>query len=125
MALEIRNNTPPPHLFILITAGGTKAGARDATHAVSAKARGRERGLARSASDHRSRGTEGSNPSPSSGESTANLINGETVGTARGAISNSRLIALDECGVTFRYKDYRHDGQARYRFPSRASSTDC
>jgi hypothetical protein len=27
----------------------------------------------------------------------------------------SRLIALDERGVTFRYKDYRRNGQARYR----------
>jgi hypothetical protein len=33
--------------------------------------------------------------------------------THRVAISNSRLIALDESGVTFRYKDYRN-GQARY-----------
>jgi hypothetical protein len=35
--------------------------------------------------------------------------------THRVAIANSRLLALDERGVTFRYKDYRHDGQARYR----------
>ena len=35
--------------------------------------------------------------------------------THRVAISNSRLGALDECGVTFRYKDYRHNGQVRYR----------
>jgi hypothetical protein len=34
--------------------------------------------------------------------------------THRVAISNSRLIALDERGVTFRYKDYRHNGQVRY-----------
>ena len=34
--------------------------------------------------------------------------------THRVAISNSRLVALDERGVTFRYKDYR-SGQARYR----------
>jgi hypothetical protein len=34
--------------------------------------------------------------------------------THRVAISNSRLIALDERGVTFRYKDYRRDGKARY-----------
>ena len=33
----------------------------------------------------------------------------------RVAISNSRLIAFDERGVTFRYKDYRRNGQARYR----------
>src|SRR4051812_14684200 len=35
--------------------------------------------------------------------------------THRVAISNSRLLALDERGVTFRYKDYHRDGQARYR----------
>ena len=34
--------------------------------------------------------------------------------THRVAISNSRLVALDERGVTIRYKDYRRDGQARY-----------
>ena len=34
--------------------------------------------------------------------------------THRVAISNSRLVALDERGVTFRYKNYR-SGQARYR----------
>jgi hypothetical protein len=34
--------------------------------------------------------------------------------THRVAIANSRLIALDERGVTFRYKDYRRNGQARY-----------
>jgi len=35
--------------------------------------------------------------------------------THRVAISNSRLIGLDERGVTFRYKDYRRDGRARHR----------
>ena len=35
--------------------------------------------------------------------------------THRVAISNSRLVGLDERGVTFRYKDYRRNGQARYR----------
>ena len=35
--------------------------------------------------------------------------------THRVAISNSRLLGLDERGVTFRYKDYRRKGQARYR----------
>src|SRR5246127_6013095 len=35
--------------------------------------------------------------------------------THRVAIVNSRLIALDQRGVTFRYKDYRRDGHARYR----------
>ena len=32
--------------------------------------------------------------------------------THRVAISNQRLISLDEAGVTFRYKDYRRDGNA-------------
>jgi hypothetical protein len=35
--------------------------------------------------------------------------------THRVAIANSRLIALDERSVTFRYNDYRRDGQARHR----------
>jgi len=35
--------------------------------------------------------------------------------THRVAIPNSRLLGLDELGVTFRYKDYRRNGQARYR----------
>jgi len=35
--------------------------------------------------------------------------------THRVAISNSRLVGLDERGVSFRYKDYRRDGQARFR----------
>jgi Putative transposase len=35
--------------------------------------------------------------------------------THRVAIANSRLITLNERGVTFRYKDYRRNGQARYR----------
>ena len=34
--------------------------------------------------------------------------------THRVAIANSRLVALDERGVTFRYKDYRRNGQVRY-----------
>ena len=33
--------------------------------------------------------------------------------THRVAISNRRLIAFDEAGVTFRYKDYRRDGPER------------
>jgi hypothetical protein len=33
--------------------------------------------------------------------------------THRVAISNRRLIGFDETGVTFRYKDYRRDGQQR------------
>ena len=35
--------------------------------------------------------------------------------THRVAISNSRLINLDKSGVTFRYKDYRRNGRARFR----------
>ena len=35
--------------------------------------------------------------------------------THRVAISNSRLIGLDERGVTFRYKDYRRNGRERLR----------
>ena len=35
--------------------------------------------------------------------------------THRVAISNSRLLALDERGVTFRYKDYRSKGKTRYK----------
>ena len=34
--------------------------------------------------------------------------------THRVAISNRRLIALDESGVTFHYKDYRCDGAERH-----------
>jgi hypothetical protein len=35
--------------------------------------------------------------------------------THRVAISNRRLLALDERGVTFRWKDYRSTGKARYK----------
>ena len=35
--------------------------------------------------------------------------------THRVAISNRRLVALDADGVTFRCKDYRRNGQERYR----------
>jgi hypothetical protein len=35
--------------------------------------------------------------------------------THRVAISNRRLVALDADDVTFRYKDYRRNGQERYR----------
>ena len=35
--------------------------------------------------------------------------------THRVAISNRRLLALDERGVTFRYKDYRREGTERHR----------
>jgi hypothetical protein len=35
--------------------------------------------------------------------------------THRVAIANSRLIAADNSSVTFKYKDYRADGSARYK----------
>ena len=35
--------------------------------------------------------------------------------THRVAIANSRLIAADHSSVTFKYKDYRADGSARYK----------
>ncbi len=35
--------------------------------------------------------------------------------THRVAISNSRLVALDERGVTFKWKDYRAKGKTRYK----------
>jgi hypothetical protein len=35
--------------------------------------------------------------------------------THRVAISNRRLLAFDEAGVTFRYKDYRRNGADRQR----------
>lgn len=35
--------------------------------------------------------------------------------THRVAISNRRLVAMDEAGITFRYKDYRREGAARYQ----------
>jgi hypothetical protein len=41
--------------------------------------------------------------------------------THRVAISNSRLIASDETGVTFRYKDYRRDGADRQQIMTLAA----
>jgi hypothetical protein len=35
--------------------------------------------------------------------------------THRVAIANSRLIAIDEAGVTFKWKDYRVEGPGRYK----------
>ena len=35
--------------------------------------------------------------------------------THRVAISNSRLLALDDRGVTFRWEDYREHGRTRYK----------
>ena len=35
--------------------------------------------------------------------------------THRVAISNSRLLAMDERGVTFRWKDYRAKGKTRHK----------
>lgn len=42
--------------------------------------------------------------------------------THRVAISNSRLIAFDERGVTFRWKDYRTKGRTRYKTMTLAAS---
>jgi hypothetical protein len=42
--------------------------------------------------------------------------------THRVAISNRRLIALDENGVTFNYKDYRADGRARHKVMTLATN---
>jgi hypothetical protein len=36
--------------------------------------------------------------------------------THRVAIANSRLVGLDQRGVTFRYKDYRRNGPERFQF---------
>ena len=41
--------------------------------------------------------------------------------THRVAISNSRLIAFDQVGVTFRYKDYRRDGADRQQIMTLAA----
>ena len=42
--------------------------------------------------------------------------------THRVAISNSRLVGLDERGITFRYKDYRSNGRERFRTMTLAPS---
>lgn len=42
--------------------------------------------------------------------------------THRVAISNSRLIAFDESGVTFRYKDYRRNGAGRQQIMTLATN---
>src|ERR1700731_4332904 len=42
--------------------------------------------------------------------------------THRVAISNSRLIAADRNGVTFKYKDYRVDGSARHKVMTLATN---
>jgi hypothetical protein len=42
--------------------------------------------------------------------------------THRVAISNSRLIALDDKGVTFKWKDYRIDGRDRYKVMTLATN---
>ena len=41
--------------------------------------------------------------------------------THRVAISNSRLVALDDRGVTFRWKDYREQGRTRFKTMSLAT----
>ena len=98
--------------------------------------------------DYSLRGTKGSNPAPSSGESSANLsFGGESVGapasprpeqlnahrrrwalepagpeqvlayvagyTHRVAISNDRLIGIDDGKVRFRWKDYRNGNRPK------------
>jgi hypothetical protein len=42
--------------------------------------------------------------------------------THRVAISNSRLIALDDNGVTFKWKDYRIEGHERYKVMTLATN---
>jgi len=42
--------------------------------------------------------------------------------THRVAIANSRLIACDHNGVTFKWKDYRAEGPARYKVMTLATS---
>ena len=42
--------------------------------------------------------------------------------THRVAISSSRLVAMNDTGVTFRWKDYRRDGQARRKLMTLAPS---
>jgi hypothetical protein len=42
--------------------------------------------------------------------------------THRVAISNSRLIALDDNGVTFKWKDYRLEGLDRYKLMTLATN---
>jgi len=42
--------------------------------------------------------------------------------THRVAIANSRLIALDERGVTFKWKDYRETGETRHKTMTLATS---
>ena len=42
--------------------------------------------------------------------------------THRVAIANSRLLAMDERGVTFRWKDYRAQGRTRYKTMTLAAS---
>ncbi len=42
--------------------------------------------------------------------------------THRVAISNSRLIALDDKGVTFKWKDYRVEGRDRYKVMTLATN---
>ena len=41
--------------------------------------------------------------------------------THRVAIANSRLIAFDQQGVTFRWKDYRIEGRDRYKLMTLAT----
>ena len=45
--------------------------------------------------------------------------------THRVAISNRRLLALDERGVTFRWKDYRAEGRTRHKTMSLSAPSSC
>jgi len=45
--------------------------------------------------------------------------------THRVAISNQRLLAMDERGVTFRWKDYRAKGRTRHKRMTLAADAKC
>ena len=45
--------------------------------------------------------------------------------THRVAISNSRLLAMDERGVTFRWKDYRAKGRTRHKTMTLGAESSC
>src|ERR1700726_3965459 len=56
-------------------------------------------------------------PATSSGQLIRGLLSARTPNpyTHRVAISNRRLIACDQKGVTFKWKDYRLEGRERYK----------
>ena len=49
-------------------------------------------------------------------------VGGQEQPGRRVAISNRRLLALDERGVTFRWKDYRAEGRTRHKTMSLSSA---